>query len=168
MKIPFYGIGYVGLVQAAVLADAGHEVCCVHTDQDKIDKLKDGIIPIYEPSLTNLDQENYKQRCLIFTRDDKQSVIFAKVQFITVGTPPDEDGKADLKYVLKVVKTIATYMINDKPTVPADKVAAYINSILVKRLTTEPLTFKLGNVLIVSFNRLNEQSIYFKPYRIAE
>ncbi|MEH6446275.1 MAG: UDP-glucose/GDP-mannose dehydrogenase family protein [Oceanospirillaceae bacterium] len=141
MKVTFYGIGYVGLVQAAVLADAGHEVCCVDIDQTKIDKLKKGVIPIYEPGLSNLVLENYKQGRLIFTTDAKQGVDFAQLQFIAVGTPPDEDGSADLKYVLKVAETIAIHMTNDKviidkSTVPvgtAEKVTAHITSLLASR-----------------------------------
>ena len=143
MKVTFYGIGYVGLVQAAVLADAGHEVCCVDIDQKKINKLKEGIIPIYEPGLANLVQDNYNQGRLIFTTDVKKGVKFAKIQFIAVGTPPDEDGSADLKYVLKVAESIATEMTSDKvivnkSTVPvgtADKVSAHIATILENRNT---------------------------------
>jgi UDPglucose 6-dehydrogenase len=141
VKVTFYGIGYVGLVQAAVLADAGHDVCCVDIDQEKIDKLKEGVIPIYEPGLTALVQENYHQGRLTFTTDAKQGVKFADLQFIAVGTPPDEDGSADLKYVLKVAETIATHMtsnkiIINKSTVPvgtADKVIAHITSRLETR-----------------------------------
>lgn len=141
MKVTFYGIGYVGLVQAAVLADAGHDVCCVDTDQAKIDSLKNGVIPIYEPGLNNLVQENYRQGRLIFTTDAKQGVDFAQLQFIAVGTPPDEDGSADLKYVLKVAETIATHMtsdkvIIDKSTVPvgtADRVTEQVASVLDAR-----------------------------------
>ena len=145
MKVTFYGIGYVGLVQAAVLADAGHDVCCVDIDQEKIDKLKEGVIPIYEPGLTALVQENYNQGRLTFTTDAKQGVEFADLQFIAVGTPPDEDGSADLKYVLKVAETIATHMtsnkiIINKSTVPvgtADKVIAHITSRLETRDSTD-------------------------------
>jgi len=141
VKVTFYGIGYVGLVQAAVLADAGHDVCCVDVDQEKIDKLKEGVIPIYEPGLTALVQENYNQGRLIFTTDAKQGVEFADLQFIAVGTPPDEDGSADLKYVLKVAETIASHMtsnkiIINKSTVPvgtADKVTSHITSRLEAR-----------------------------------
>ena len=141
MKVTFYGIGYVGLVQAAVLADAGHDVCCVDIDQEKIDKLKEGVIPIYEPGLTALVQENYNQGRLTFTTDAKQGVEFAEIQFIAVGTPPDEDGSADLKYVLKVAETIATHMssnkiIINKSTVPvgtADKVTAHVAQVLATR-----------------------------------
>ena len=145
MKVTFYGIGYVGLVQAAVLADAGHDVCCVDIDQNKIDELKKGIIPIYEPGLTPLVENNYAEGRLAFTTDAEFGVNFGELQFIAVGTPPDEDGSADLKYVLKVAKTIASYMtspkvIIDKSTVPvgtADKVKAQINQVLDTRYSSD-------------------------------
>ncbi|PWS56632.1 UDP-glucose/GDP-mannose dehydrogenase family protein [Pseudoalteromonas sp. meg-B1] len=138
MKVTFYGIGYVGLVQAAVLADAGHDVCCVDIDETRIENLKKGIIPIYEPGLTPLVEKNFAEGRLTFTTDAQFGVEFGELQFIAVGTPPDEDGSADLKYVLKVAETIATYMespklIIDKSTVPvgtADKVKATIQSVL--------------------------------------
>ncbi len=143
MKVTFYGIGYVGLVQAAVLADAGHDVCCVDIDQNKIDDLKKGIIPIYEPGLTPLVESNFAEGRLTFTTDAEFGVNHGELQFIAVGTPPDEDGSADLKYVLKVAETIATYMtspkvIIDKSTVPvgtADKVKAQVNKVLETRFT---------------------------------
>ncbi|MGC7890820.1 UDP-glucose/GDP-mannose dehydrogenase family protein [Vibrio anguillarum] len=138
MKVTFYGIGYVGLVQAAVLADAGHDICCVDIDESRVENLKKGIIPIYEPGLTALVEKNYQEGRLSFTTDPKVGVDFGDLQFIAVGTPPDEDGSADLKYVLKVAETIATYMqspkiIIDKSTVPvgtADKVRNTIQAIL--------------------------------------
>ena len=141
MKVTFYGIGYVGLVQATVLADAGHDVCCVDIDETRINNLKKGIIPIYEPGLTPLVEKNFADGRLIFTTDAKFGVEFGDLQFIAVGTPPDEDGSADLKYVLKVAETIATHMttpkvIIDKSTVPvgtADKVKAKIQSVLNER-----------------------------------
>ncbi len=141
MKVTVFGIGYVGLVQAAVLASVGHDVVCVDIDQAKVDNLKQGLIPIYEPGLTPLVQETYKNGQLSFTTDAKSGVEHGKVQFIAVGTPPDEDGSADLKYVLAVAETIATHMtdakiIIDKSTVPvgtADKVTAKIASVLTSR-----------------------------------
>ncbi|MBH0052317.1 MULTISPECIES: UDP-glucose dehydrogenase family protein [unclassified Pseudoalteromonas] len=141
MKVTFYGIGYVGLVQATVLADAGHDVCCVDIDETRINNLKKGIIPIYEPGLTPLVEKNFADGRLIFTTDAKFGVEFGDLQFIAVGTPPDEDGSADLKYVLKVAETVATHMttpkvIIDKSTVPvgtADKVKAKIQSVLHER-----------------------------------
>ncbi|UJX24213.1 UDP-glucose/GDP-mannose dehydrogenase family protein [Pseudoalteromonas sp. CF6-2] len=149
MKVTFYGVGYVGLVQAAVFADAGHDVCCVDIDETRIENLKNGIIPIYEPGLTPLVQKNFEEGRLTFTTDPKFGVEFGDLQFIAVGTPPDEDGSADLKYVLKVAETIATYMeqpkiIIDKSTVPvgtADKVKETVQSILDHRESN--LTFSV-------------------------
>ena len=141
MKVTVFGIGYVGLVQAAVLAEVGHDVVCVDVDQKKVDNLQQGIIPIYEPGLEPLVKENYDQGRLIFTTDAKQGVEHGKIQFIAVGTPPDEDGSADLQYVLKVAETIATHMndekiIVNKSTVPvgtADKVKAKVSEVLDNR-----------------------------------
>jgi UDPglucose 6-dehydrogenase len=141
MKVTVFGIGYVGLVQAAVLASVGHDVVCVDIDQTKVDNLKKGLIPIYEPGLTPLVEETYKSGQLKFTTDAKAGVEHGKMQFIAVGTPPDEDGSADLKYVLAVAETIATYMntpkiVIDKSTVPvgtADKVSAKIADVLASR-----------------------------------
>ncbi|MBW8190974.1 UDP-glucose/GDP-mannose dehydrogenase family protein [Neiella marina] len=141
MKVTVFGIGYVGLVQAAVMADFGHEVMCVDVDQAKVDNLKKGIIPIFEPGLTPLVETNYKEGRLHFTTDAKQGVEFGELQFIAVGTPPDEDGSADLKYVLAVARTIAQYqngykVVIDKSTVPvgtADKVDAAIAEVLKER-----------------------------------
>jgi len=136
MKVTVFGIGYVGLVQAAVLSEVGHHVCCVDVDADKIEQLKKGNIPIYEPGLTALVKSNSEAGRIIFTTDIKEGVHFADIQFIAVGTPPDDTGAADLKYVLNVAKTIAMHMqrskiIVDKSTVPvgtADKVSETIGS----------------------------------------
>ena len=141
MKVTVFGIGYVGLVQAAVLAGVGHEVVCVDVNEDRVESLKNGVIPIYEPGLTPLVKENYDAGRLQFTTDAAYGVKHGKVQFIAVGTPPDEDGSADLQYVLAVAKTIATYMespkiIVDKSTVPvgtADRVAACVTAVLAER-----------------------------------
>ncbi|MEP2542455.1 MAG: UDP-glucose/GDP-mannose dehydrogenase family protein [Kangiellaceae bacterium] len=141
MRITVFGIGYVGLVQGAVMASVGHDVVCVDVDQSKVDALKNGVIPIYEPGLTPLVKENYEAGRLSFTTNAEEAVNHGEVQFIAVGTPPDEDGSADLKYVLAVAETIATYMqerkiIIDKSTVPvgtADKVTDCINSKLATR-----------------------------------
>jgi len=141
MKVTVFGIGYVGLVQAAVLAEVGHDVCCVDVDAQKVENLKNGIIPIYEPGLTPLVQSNYEAGRLLFTTDAKAAVEFGEIQFIAVGTPPDEDGSADLQYVQAVAKTIATYMpepriVIDKSTVPVgtgDKVKATIADTLAAR-----------------------------------
>ncbi len=141
MRVTIYGIGYVGLVQAAVLADAGHDVCCVDIDEFKIAQLKQGAIPIHEPGLTEIVKHNYAEGRLHFTTDSAEGAHFAEVQFIAVGTPPDEDGSADLQYVLAVAGTIAEHMtspkiIIDKSTVPvgtADKVKERMQSVLSER-----------------------------------
>ncbi|PKI02278.1 UDP-glucose/GDP-mannose dehydrogenase family protein, partial [Glaciecola sp. 33A] len=147
MKVTVFGIGYVGLVQAAVLAEVGHDVVCVDVDQNKVDNLEKGIIPIYEPGLTPLVNSNFEQGRVKFTTDAERGVSHGEVIFIAVGTPPDEDGSADLKYVQAVAKTIATHMQNhkiiiNKSTVPvgtADKVIATVSGTL-KSLNKE-LTF---------------------------
>lgn len=141
MKVTVFGIGYVGLVQATVLAAVGHDVVCVDVDNAKVEALKKGSIPIYEPGLTPLVQENYEAGRLHFTTDASEGVLHGELQFIAVGTPPDEDGSADLKYVLAVAKTIATHMqspkiVINKSTVPvgtADKVKAAISGVLAER-----------------------------------
>lgn len=143
MKITVFGIGYVGLVQAAVLAEVGHDVVCVDVDQEKVDNLKQGIIPIFEPGLEQLVKTNYEAGRLQFTTDAKQGVEHSKLQFIAVGTPPDEDGSADLQYVLAVAETIASHMNTDKilvnkSTVPvgtADKVKVRVDEVLAARGT---------------------------------
>jgi len=146
MLITVFGTGYVGLVTGACLADAGHEVTCVDVDQTKIDGLKRGIIPIYEPGLEQIVIENYHAGRLHFTTDAAEAVKFGEVQFIAVGTPPDEDGSADLRYVLTVARTIAEHMdapkiVVDKSTVPvgtADKVSAAIAEVLASRSSDIP------------------------------
>lgn len=141
MKVTVFGIGYVGLVQAAVLAEVGHDVVCVDVNAERVEKLNQGIIPIYEPGLTPLVTNNFQAGRLRFTTDAAFGVEHGLIQFIAVGTPPDEDGSADLKYVLAVAKTIATYMnspkvVIDKSTVPvgtADKVKQQIADVLTQR-----------------------------------
>jgi UDPglucose 6-dehydrogenase len=148
MKVTVFGIGYVGLVQAAVMAEVGHDVVCIDIDQAKVDKLKLGQIPIYEPGLTPLVTSNYEAGRVDFTTDAARGVEHGEVIFIAVGTPPDEDGSADLKYVLAVAQTIAQHMdshkiVINKSTVPvgtADKVKDKISetlSSLDKALTFE-------------------------------
>ncbi len=140
MKVTVFGIGYVGLVQAAVMAEVGHDVVCIDIDQSKVDKLKEGHIPIYEPGLTPLVKSNYEAGRVDFTTDAAYGIEHGEVIFIAVGTPPDEDGSADLKYVLAVAETIATHMqshkiVINKSTVPvgtADKVRNKISDTLAK------------------------------------
>ncbi len=152
MKVTVFGIGYVGLVQAAVLADAGHDVVCVDVDEKKVEDLKQGVIPIYEPGLDSLVKENFAKGTLKFTIDAAEGVKHGEVQFIAVGTPPDEDGSADLQYVLAVAETIATHMesnqiLVDKSTVPvgtAEKVSAKVAQVLKKR-KREDLKFDVAS-----------------------
>ncbi len=123
MRVTVFGIGYVGLVQSAVLAEVGHDVFCVDINAEKIEGLKAGNIPIFEPDLDLLVERNLKEGRLHFTTDAKAGVEHAGVQFIAVDTPPDEDGSADLKYVTAVARTIAEHMkrpqiIVNKSTVP--------------------------------------------------
>lgn len=123
MKVTIFGTGYVGLVSGTCLADSGHQVMCMDVDAEKIAKLRQGTIPIYEPGLEPMVIENSKLGNLHFTLDAAEAVNFADLIFIAVGTPPDEDGSADLKYVLAVASEIGRLMnapktIITKSTVP--------------------------------------------------
>jgi len=141
MKVTVFGIGYVGLVQAAVLAEVGHDVLCIDVDAAKVENLKKGIIPIFEPGLTPLVMQNYESGRLKFSTNAEEGVNHGTMQFIAVGTPPDEDGSADLKYVTAVARTIAQHMndhkvVIDKSTVPvgtADRVRAVMEEALKTR-----------------------------------
>ncbi|WP_129141090.1 UDP-glucose dehydrogenase family protein [Modicisalibacter coralii] len=141
MRITIFGSGYVGLVTGTCLADVGHDVICVDVDADKIARLNRGEIPIYEPGLESMIRKNRDAGRLQFTTDAEHAVHFGKLQFIAVGTPSDEDGSADLKYVLKVAETIGQHMneykvVVDKSTVPvgtADKVRDTLHRTLEAR-----------------------------------
>ncbi|MFD2196351.1 UDP-glucose 6-dehydrogenase, partial [Halomonas beimenensis] len=130
MKITIFGTGYVGLVTGTCLADVGHDVVCMDVDAAKVARLEAGEIPIYEPGLETLVRHNMEEGRLRFTTDAEAAVRFGTLQFIAVGTPPDEDGSADLQYVLAVAETIGRHMTDevvvvDKSTVPvgtADRV----------------------------------------------
>jgi len=141
MKITVFGTGYVGLVQGAILADAGHQVMCVDIDEGKLARLRQGILPIYEPGLEPIVKDTVADGRLRFTADAAEAVEHGVVIFIAVGTPPNEDGSADLKHVLTVAKTIADRMntykvIVDKSTVPvgtADRVTETVQTALTQR-----------------------------------
>lgn len=147
MKIAVVGTGYVGLVTGTCLADYGNDVICVDVIQEKIEKLKKGIIPIYEPGLEGMVLENYQSGRLDFTTDIQSALQKSDICFIAVGTPMGEDGSADLQYVLGVAESIGKYMdhhiyVIDKSTVPvgtAKKVRETIQKELDKRQS--PLTF---------------------------
>lgn len=141
MKITVFGSGYVGLVTGACLADVGNDVVCVDVDRDKIEKLRDGIVPIYEPGLGAMIETNRVGGNLDFTTDAARGVAHGNILFIAVGTPPDEDGSADLRYVMAVAQTIGIHMgeyklIVNKSTVPvwtADAVESEIKKQLMAR-----------------------------------
>src|SRR6202790_4096287 len=141
MRITIFGSGYVGLVSGACLADAGNTVICVDVDARKIDMLKRGEIPIHEPGLDDVVKRNCDAGRLSFTTDAKAGVDHGQFQIIAVGTPPDEDGSADLRYVLAVGGTIGGHMTGDKgvttkSTVPvgtADKVSDAVAKALKSR-----------------------------------
>lgn len=143
MRVTVFGSGYVGLVTGACLADVGHSVMCIDVDETKIEGLKRGVIPIYEPGLKELILNNAEVGRLNFSTDAAQGVGHGELLFIAVGTPPDEDGKADLQYVLAVARTIGRHMnghkvVIDKSTVPvgtADKVKAAVLAELEARGT---------------------------------
>ena len=110
MKIAVIGTGYVGLVAGACLAETGNDVVCADVDEKKIEGLRKNVLPIYEPGLEPLVERNQQQGRLSFTTDVADAVGAAEVIFIAVGTPPDEDGSADLRHVLAVAEQIGRHM----------------------------------------------------------
>lgn len=141
MKVTVTGSGYVGLVSGACLAEVGNDVLCLDLDKEKIRILEEGGIPIFEPGLLDMVRRNAEAGRLKFTSDVEKAVAHGTIQFIAVGTPPDEDGSADLQYVVAAARNIGRYMtdykvIVDKSTVPvgtADKVRAAITEELTSR-----------------------------------
>ncbi len=148
MKITVIGTGYVGLVSGACFADVGNDVLCLDVDPAKIKILEDGGIPIFEPGLQDMVRRNVAAGRLHFTTDAERAAHFGTVQFIAVGTPPDEDGSADMQYVLAAARNIGRYMTDykvvvDKSTVPvgtADRVKAAITEELAKRGVDTPFS----------------------------
>jgi UDPglucose 6-dehydrogenase len=141
MNVTVFGTGYVGLVQGAVLADIGNQVLCIDTDADKVGRLTNGEVPIHEPGLEGLVRSTVADGRLAFSGDARRGVEHGEVIFIAVGTPPAEDGCADLSHVLAVAETIGTYLsdyrlIATKSTVPvgtAERIAATIRAQLARR-----------------------------------
>ncbi|MDQ8022755.1 MAG: UDP-glucose/GDP-mannose dehydrogenase family protein [Moraxellaceae bacterium] len=148
MKITVVGTGYVGLVSGACLAEVGNDVLCLDVDPEKIRILEEGGIPIFEPGLLEMVRRNVASGRLHFTTDIERAVAHGTIQFIAVGTPPDEDGSADLKYVLAAARNIGRHMTDykvvvDKSTVPvgtADKVKAAIAEELKNRGAEVPFS----------------------------
>ena len=167
MKITVIGTGYVGLVSGACLADVGNDVLCLDIDPKKVEMLQAGRIPIHEPGLDGLVTRNAQAGRLHFTTDVAQAAQFGTVQFIAVGTPPDEDGSADLQYVLAAARNLGRHMkdykvVVDKSTVPvgtADKVRAAIAEELQARGVEVPFSmvsnpeFLKEGAAIEDFNR---------------
>ena len=141
MKVSIYGSGYVGLVTGACFAEMGHDVLCADVDAKKVEMLLAGEIPIYEPGLSDIVRKGVNAGTLDFTTDLERAAKHGECVFIAVGTPPDEDGSADLKYVLSVANSLGSYIdeytvVIDKSTVPvgtAKKVEAAIQDALNKR-----------------------------------
>jgi UDPglucose 6-dehydrogenase len=162
MRLTIFGSGYVGLVTGACMAETGNHVVCVDIDADKIARLNNGEVPIFEPGLDDYLERNVEAGRLEFTTDVQKGVDHGLFQMIAVGTPPDEDGSADLKHVLAVARSIGEHMneyriVVDKSTVPvgtADKVRAEILAQLEKRglaldldVVSNPEFLKEGNAI---------------------
>ncbi len=189
MKIAIVGTGYVGLVTGTCFAEVGVDVTCVDIDKKKIDNLKKGILPIYEPGLEEMVARNAQKKRLHFSTDLKDSIQNTDVVFIAVGTPPDEDGSADLKYVLGVASSIGEYMthpmvIVTKSTVPvttAQKVHKAVQTALDKRkakidfyIASNPEFLKEGAAIddfmkpdriVVGTDRVEAEEIMRKLYK---
>ncbi|MEN9306925.1 MAG: hypothetical protein RL173_857 [Fibrobacterota bacterium] len=157
MNITIIGTGYVGLVAGACFADSGNHVLCLDVDPKKIDTLNQGGIPIYEPGLEEIVRRNKHEGRIVFTTDAQKAIDHGKVIFIAVGTPQDEDGSADLKYVLSAAQTIGKLMkepkiVVDKSTVPvgtAEKVEAAIKAVtsIPVSVVSNPEFLKEGNAI---------------------
>src|SRR5271154_3663671 len=146
MRVTIFGSGYVGLVTGACLADAGNQVVCVDVDERKIAMLMRGEVPIHEPGLDTVVKRNFEAGRLRFTTNAEEGVQHGLFQLIAVGTPPDEDGSADLRYVLAVARSIGEHMteykvVITKSTVPvgtADKVREAVDASLGQRNAAVP------------------------------
>jgi len=144
MKIAMVGIGYVGLTVGTCLAELGNDVICVDIDENKVNGLNNGKIPIYEPGLDDMLKRNFKEKRISFTADVKQAIQDSDVIFIAVGTPPGKDHRADLSFVREVAKSIGKYMNNykvivDKSTVPVG--TAQMVAELIRNNQSEPIEF---------------------------
>jgi UDPglucose 6-dehydrogenase len=157
MKITVIGTGYVGLVAGACFADSGNHVVCLDVNPQKIDILNQGGIPIYEPGLEEIVRRNKHEGRIVFTTDAQMAIDHGKVIFIAVGTPQDDDGSADLTYVLEAARSIGRLMngpkiVVDKSTVPvgtAEKVAAAIREVTTHKVSvvSNPEFLKEGNAI---------------------
>jgi UDPglucose 6-dehydrogenase len=172
MKITIYGSGYVGLVTGALIADVGNDVLCVDVDETKVANLKDGIIPIFEPGLDDVIKRNVEANRLDFTTNMDEAVAHSEIQFIAVGTPPGEDGSADMQYVAAVAKTIGDRMTNRKLVINKSTVPVGTGD-MVEKVIAESLTersVKLPYAVISNPEFLKEGAAiedFMKPDRIV-
>lgn len=172
MKVTVFGTGYVGLVTGTCLADVGHDVLCVDVDQKKVDNLKNGIIPIFEPGLEPIVKQAVQNGLLNFTTNMDEAVNHGELQFIAVGTPSGEDGSADLQYVVAVAKTIGQRMnsykvVVNKSTVPigtAEKVSEALNGELKLRGVDVPFDVVSNPEFLKEGAAIND---FMKPDRIV-
>lgn len=172
MKVTVFGTGYVGLVTGTCLADVGHDVLCVDIDQKKVDNLKNGIIPIFEPGLDSIVKQAVQNGLLNFTTDMDQAVNHGELQFIAVGTPSGEDGSADLQYVVAVARTIGQRMsgykvVVNKSTVPigtAEKVSDALAGELELRGVQVPFDVVSNPEFLKEGAAIND---FMKPDRIV-
>lgn len=171
LKVSIFGVGYVGLVTGACLAEAGHDVMCMDVDEHRVQRLREGHIPIYEPGLEPIVRRNVAEGRLHFTTRAQEAVAHGPLQFIAVGTPPDQDGSADLRYVLEVAASIAQYMDGDKvvvnkSTVPVgtgDKVTAALAAGLQARGVTHSFDVVSNPEFLKEGSAVND---FQKPDRI--
>ena len=153
MKVSVFGTGYVGLVTGACLAEVGHSVLCMDVDEAKIAGLRKGVLPIWEPGLQEIVQRNVGSGSLAFTTDAAQAVRHGEIQIIAVGTPPQSDGGADLRYVFDVADAIGASMrdycaIITKSTVPvgtSKQVADRIKAALASRGQSDTVSFDVAS-----------------------
>ena len=172
MKITIHGAGYVGLVSGSCLADVGNEVLCVDVDEERVTALNRGEIPIYEPGLANLIKRNCDAGRLRFIADATEAVAHGILQFVAVGTPPAEDGSADLKYVIKVARAIGQNMeeycvVVGKSTVPvgaADQVSEIVADELKQRGVDIPFSVASNPEFLKEGDAVND---FMKPDRIV-
>ena len=172
MKVTIFGTGYVGLVTGTCLADVGHDVLCVDIDQKKVENLKQGIIPIFEPGLDAIVKQSVQNGLLNFTTDIARAVEHADIQIIAVGTPAGEDGSADLQYVVAVAKTIGQQMQGykvavNKSTVPvgtAERVSEALLSELKSRAVDIPFDVVSNPEFLKEGAAIND---FMKPERIV-
>jgi len=172
MKISIVGTGYVGLVSGTCFAETGATVSCIDVDESKINMLKEGVVPIYEPGLEKMIERNVNKERLSFTTNIEESIDGAEAVFIAVGTPPDEDGSADLKYVLSVARDIGKYMkdymvVVTKSTVPIKtslKVKAAVQEELDKRGVNIPFDVASNPEFLKEGDAIDD---FLKPDRIV-